>query len=117
LKEKAKQRTPETITEIGKKIRQPGFFSVDDLKKTNQNLVLYKEKGVLKPKAFDWMEKYTINLETALSVASFAMATTVHLRNQIAVENFHKVNRNQGVIKQALPNCSMEGILTQMLWN
>jgi hypothetical protein len=99
LNEKAKLRTPETITDFGKKIREPDFFSVDDLKKTNQNLVLYKEEGVLKPKAFDWMEKYTINLETALSVASFAMATTVHLRNQLALENFHKQNRNRGGYK------------------
>jgi hypothetical protein len=101
LKEKANQRTTETITIFGKKIREPDFFSVDDVKHTNQNLVLYKEEGVLKPKAIDWMEKYTISLETALSVASFAMTTMVQLRNQIAMENFHKQNRNHGGYKKS----------------
>jgi hypothetical protein len=86
---------------VGKRFVRPIFFSVDDVQRTNQNLVLYKKEGVLKPKAFDWMEKYTINHQTALSVASFAMTTMVHLRNQIAMEKFQKKNRNHGGYKKS----------------
>jgi hypothetical protein len=96
MMEKANQRTPETIAQYRNKICHPGFFSSEDLHKINKHLFVSKVDGILKQSTLDWIEKYTVNCHTALSVANFAMTTMIHLRKQIATEKFHADNLHLG---------------------
>jgi hypothetical protein len=59
------------------------FFAAEDFRKMNQHLFVSKVDGILKQSTLEWIEKYTVNCHTALSVASFAMTTMIHLRKQI----------------------------------
>jgi hypothetical protein len=88
-KEKAQQRTTEETAEYGTQLRRIDFFQKQNLIHTNKHLVRSTTKPSLKPGVYVWMEKYTIHEETALSVASLAMQTMIHIKKKISVEPFH----------------------------
>jgi hypothetical protein len=119
-KEKAEQRSEEETAEYGSRLREIGFFRKEDIIHTNKNLVRSKTIPLLKPGVFVWMERYTIHEETALSVASLAMQTMIHIKSKISTEPFHttKPKRNGNYKKsfqELFTGTRYENVLEMML--
>lgn len=100
-KDKTLLRTAKEQTEYGHRLRSDGFFSSKHAKYTYSSLLLSTVTPQLKPALYQWMEKYTSDVEFALTVACFAMSMMIYLKDQISKEAFHttKIKKHGAIIK------------------
>jgi hypothetical protein len=94
LKEKVELQSQEERSDYTTSLLADDSFPIDAINVALDELRACE--GKLKQKTIDWIMKYTLNKESAISITHFVVSNILYLRKQISKQEFHKENMGKG---------------------